>query len=162
MNRDLRALRSHCLTLLRRRVLLGWQVSRAVSLATGEEVALKHVFPQRQARGGAPAPCALARELAVLQALRHPNILALRVVLPQARTLAVYRPPWEPAGPFDIASRLLLLADGCRRWANPKHMCAALLPSSLLRSSDRSALNCQPVLRRVTVMVPALSSSDRL
>ena len=61
-----------------------------MDLATGEEVALKHVFPQRQARGCAPAPCALARELAALQALRHPNILALRAVLPQAR-IAVSR-----------------------------------------------------------------------
>ena len=64
---------------------VGWQVSRAVDLATGEEVALKHVFPQRQGRGCAPAPCNLARELAALQALRHANILALRAVLPQAR-----------------------------------------------------------------------------
>ena len=76
---------------------LGWQVSRAVNLATGEEVALKHVFPQRQARGCAPAPCNLARELAALQALCHPNILALRAVLPQARAPAVSWPPWEPA-----------------------------------------------------------------
>ncbi len=63
------------------------QVSRAVNVATGEEVALKHVFPQRQPRGGEAAlPCNLAREQAALQALRHPNILALRDVLPQART----------------------------------------------------------------------------
>ncbi|KAK9825882.1 hypothetical protein WJX81_000855 [Elliptochloris bilobata] len=67
------------------------EVSRAVSLATGEEVALKHVFPQRAARGCAPAPCNLARELAALQALRHPNVVALRAVLPQGsgRTLVL-------------------------------------------------------------------------
>ena len=77
--------------------VLAWQVSRAVSLATGEEVALKHVFPQRQARGCAPAPCNLARELAALQALHHPNVLALRAVLPQVRVSADSCPPWERA-----------------------------------------------------------------
>ncbi len=61
------------------------QVSRAVSLATGEEVALKRVFPQRAQRGAAPPACNLARELAALRALRHPNVLALRDVLQQAR-----------------------------------------------------------------------------
>jgi len=61
------------------------QVSRAVNLATGEEVALKRVFPQRTQRGAAPPACNLTRELAALRALRHPNVLALRDVLQQAR-----------------------------------------------------------------------------